>query len=359
MTKKPFSQIAWACFLAGLISTIMVQRIGLKYFYGIIPARFMAIISVTYLVAILVYIFTGLRTTVKAQGQSPALLAFWQDALRYFLALDMMIFGVCKFFKLQFVTPLALLDNPFNTWGDSELMWAFFGHSYPFTLLIGSLEIIGALLLLFKKTRLVAVFFLMPICLNIFFLDVFYNGVATSVYIGIEIIGLTYLLLIEYDRLYKFFFIDKSDLPQFKFKNDMWRNMVKLSVVVITFGLMAINKYPQYYPEINGKYMVKGLIIDNVKQEEPCKADSVLTKVYIDKNDIVLEYNSYRRRFIGNYKYNQATKQITATWRYPGNQHDTLFAKILPGGDAEKKILTGYMGKQTFKVDLHRVNKGI
>jgi hypothetical protein len=359
MTKKTFFQIAFPSFLAGLIWAMVSHRIGLRYFSSwLIPPRFMPVVSLSILIATLLYIFIWLRKAVRTHSDTSSLLAFWQNALRYIIALDITVFGVCKFFHIQFLTPLAILDNPFNSIDNSMLMWAFFGRSYPFTLLIGALEIFGGLMLMFRKTRLIAVIFLLPICLNIFVLDIFYNGVVTSVYIGIEIIGLTYLLLIEYNRLYKFFFVDESDSPQFKFKSAGLRTAVKLSVIIIPAILMAINKPAQYYPDINGKYEVKNLMINNIQQKAP-GVDSILTIVYIDKNDLVLEYNGYKRRFIGSYKYNETTRELEAWFRYPGNHPDNLVAKILPGKDADKKILIGHMGKETFNIDMQRVNKGL
>jgi len=81
--------------------------------------------------------------------------------------------------------------------------------------------------------------------------------------------------------------------------------------------------------------------------------------VFIDHYDLVFEFNNYQRRFIGNYKYDNATGNITAVWHYPAVMHDTLFAKILPGKAADNKILSGRMGKNDFRINLLRVNKGI
>lgn len=358
MTKKSFFQIALACFLAGLISSMSMFRIGLRYFVTLIPPPIQAIVVLIYFLAILLYIAFGIRKMISVRRNPASLLAFWQASLRYFIALDLCVFGIGKFFHIQFNTPLALLDNPFNTFSNDQLMWAFFGHVYAFPFIIGIMQITGSLMLLFRKTRLFGVIFLMPILLNIFLLDFFYNDLGTTIYSGIEIIALIYLLLIEYNRLVKFFFIDRNDLPQFNFKNVIWKDIIRASVIIIPLLLMAINKFPQYYPEINGKYEIKSIIINKIPQSpKPC-ADSVLTRVYIDKNDFVMEYNSYKRRFIGSYQYNKATRQITATWRYPATQHDTLFAKISQGRTSDLKILVGRMGKEAFKIDMLRVNKG-
>ena len=358
MTKKPFFQIALPCLLAGVISAMSLTRIGFRYFSEYVAPSVVSGVGIIYFMAILLYIVIGIRKAIRKPGSSSSLLAFWQGALRYFIALDLCVFGIGKFFHIQFNTPLALLDNPFSTLSDSQLMWAFFGQSYAFTVIIGSIQIIGSAMLLFRKTRLVGVIILMPLLLNICLLDFFYNDAVTTIYSGIEIGGLIYLLLIEYNRLLQFFFIEKSNLPQLNFRNHLWKNTARLSVIVIPLLLMAIVKFPQHYPEINGKYEVKNMIINNTPRSHyPCE-DSILTKVYFDKNDLVFEYNSYQRRFIGSYTYNQITRQVIGTWRYPRNRHDTLFAKILPGKTRDMKILTGKMGKETFNIDMLRINNG-
>lgn len=357
MTTKPFSKIALPYFLTGLISSIMLQRIGLRYFYPLISPPVMNNISIVFLIGVLMYMFFILPKKFRRHPDQSSMLAFWDDALRYFIALDMCVFGVCKFFGLQFNTPLALLDNPFNTLSDSELMWAFFGHSYIYTLLIATVEITGGLLLIFRKTRLLGVFILLPVALNIFFLDVFYNGLVTAVYIAIEIAGLVYLLWIEYPRLVKIF-IGDDDLKRYFFKSNTTRSFIKLSVIVIPFMLMAVVEYPQFYPGINGKYLVKKLTVNGEAVLLP-SVDSVLTKVYIDKNDIVFEYNKHWKRLIGKYTYNEATKQLAATWRFPQSARDTLKAQITPTTVGGKARITGKMGKETLDIELERINNGI
>ena len=77
---------------------------------------------------------------------------------------------------------------------------------------------------------------------------------------------------------------------------------MRVSVILIPLSLMAIFKFPQYYPDINGKYEVTSVLVNNVPQStKPCR-DSILTKIFIDKNDFVLEFNSYQRRQAGNPK---------------------------------------------------------
>ena len=359
MTEKPFYQTTLACFFAGLVSAIVMLRVANWYLMNRVPLPLLAGVAILIFLGILVYISTRLRKAIKDPGKAVTLAAFWQGALRYVIAFDLCSFGIGKFFHFQFNTPMAVLDNPFSSFDDAQLMWSFFGRFFAFTAIIGVMQIIGSLLLLYRRTRLFATIFLLPLLLNILLLDYFYNYTGgVKYYITIETLALFYLLFTEYDRLTDFFFKIQSNVPAIRFKSTLWKNMVRLSVIYIPLLLVVFFFHPaHFYPEINGKYVVKNVLINNIPQNANTCADSVLTKVYIDKEDMILEFNNYQRRFIGRFRYNQPANEIMAVWAYPANRHDTLFAKILPGTTAGMKILAGHMGKQTFKIDMLLVNK--
>ena len=360
MTQKLFYQTTLACFFAGLVSAIVMLRVANWYLMGRVPLPILAGIAIIFFVGIVIYIFTGLRRAIQKPDKALALAAFWQGVLRYVIAFDLCSFGTGKFFHLQFNTPLPVLDNPFSSFDDAQLMWSFFGRFFAFTAIIGAMQIIGSVLLLYRRTRLFATIFLLPLLLNVLLLDYFYNYTGgVKYYITIETLALLYLLFTEYDRLADFFFKVQSSVPAFPFKNALWKNVLRFSVIYVPLLLIALFFRPgHFYPDINGKYEVKRAVINNVPQNTNTCADSVLSKVYIDKEDLILEFNSYQRRFIGRFRYDQAKNEIMAVWAYPANRHDTLFAKILPGKTAEMKILDGHMGKQAFRLDLLRVNNG-
>ena len=358
MKLKSSQKNALACCLAVITSSVVILRISRFGFSFYIPfAMQVGLVALAWLLVAAGYKFVlRKRGEAVADGSSLAL-ALWQGVIRYFLALDLCMFGVQKFFHLQFVVPLGVLDNPFNTLRPDQLMWAFFGHFYAFTVIIACVEIEGALLLLFRKTRLIGVIFLMPVMLNILLLDYFYKpGLAVEIYITIEVVVLIYLLLIEYERLVVFFFVTDSGLPRFQLKANSWKNIMRVSVILIPLSLMAIFKFPQYYPGINGKYEVTSVLVNNVPQStKPCR-DSILTKIFIDKNDFVLEFNSYQRRFIGGYTYNEHSDKINVVWHYPADKHDDLTGEIRPGKTPGMKILTGRMGNQNLKIVMQRVD---
>ncbi|MDP9075786.1 MAG: hypothetical protein M3O71_00030 [Bacteroidota bacterium] len=356
MTKKTFFKNALAGLLAAIISSMVMLRIGHRFVIEFVPYTVQCGIVGLYFLAVIIYLLIWKRKTAIPEFDSQRVLAFWQGIIRYFIALDLCTFALQKFFHLQFALPLGVLDNPFSSLSGEEMIWAFFGHFYAFTVIIGGMQIIGSLMLLFRKTRLLGVIVLLPILLNILLLDWFYDlGIVVNLYITILCLAMVYLLLIEYDRLVEFFFIARSNLPQFEFKNAIGKNLLRASVIFIPLLLLAVYKFPPYYPEINGKYEVKNMLINGKRQNVNTCRDSVLTKIFIDHYDLVFEFDNYQRRFIGNYKYDKATGSIIAVWHYPFNMHDTLFAKILPGKTAGSKILSGRMGIKEFRVDLLQV----
>jgi uncharacterized membrane protein YeaQ/YmgE (transglycosylase-associated protein family) len=357
MTSRSHSQNALACFMAGIVGAIVILRIGRRFVSNWIPFPIQIAIAVLYFLGALIYIFIWKKKAARPEFDSASVLAFWHGVLRYFIALDLCMFGFQKIFHLQFVIPLGVLDNPFSSLSGEEMLWAFFGHFYAFTVIIASLQFIGSFMLLFRKTRLLAVIFLLPLMLNILLLDYFYNlGMVVNIYTTILVIALIYLILLEYDRLVEFFFRAKNNAPALNFKNNLLKNAIRFSIFFIPLLLMAAYKFPKVYPQINGKYEVKRALINNADQKlKPCQ-DSVLTKIFIDDYDFVMEYNNYQKRLIGGYQYNETTRQLQAVWHYPVNMHDTLNVQIVDGKIPGSRILSGRMGKDTIKIDMQKVN---
>jgi hypothetical protein len=268
------------------------------------------------------------------------------------------MFGFQKIFHLQFVIPLGMLDNPFSSLSPDNMMWAFFGHFYSYTVIIAGLQIGGSLLLLFRRTRLLGTVLLLPILLNILLIDYYYNpGIVVDIYITLLALAAIYLLLLDYNRLMEFFFRAKNNLPEFNFKNTWFKNMFRFSVIYIPLLLMAMYKFPPYYREIYGKYEVKSVTINGRLQNHPACNDSTLTKVFIDHTDFVMEYDNYQDRYIGEYTYDQATQQIKVVWHYPATMHDTLFVKVTDGQPGVNKVLLGRMGKNRIAIGMVKVEQ--
>jgi len=98
-------------------------------------------------------------------------LILWQwfhGGIAYYLALTLLIYGFNKIFKWQFFFPEP--NTLFTSIGEMTpdiLFWSSIGSSYSYSLFSGLIEVIPALLLLFKKTRLVGGIMAMMVLLNV------------------------------------------------------------------------------------------------------------------------------------------------------------------------------------------------
>jgi hypothetical protein len=352
MERKPFSPLAWAAFIAAVLGAIVFPRATRVALGEDISPLVLYGVVLIYLLTVLTLTFVWKSKAAKGVIDVINYTAFWQNAVRYTLALDMMMFGFQKFCHQQFYVPLGMLDDPFTAIPNEMLMWAFMGRYHSMVDIIASLEILGGALLLFRKTRLVGAFVLLPMLLNIMLLDLYYLNLLVQVYVAIELLAIIYLILLEYRRLVEFFLNAKGNAPLYNFRRQGIGYAVKTSVIIIPSLALFMHHYPTNYTEITGKYEVKRVFINNIDQTRaPCR-DSVLTHVFIDRYDLVLGYPDYRNKVIGRYRYNPETKQITVAFHYP--MKDTLTATITPG-NGEMKTLVGKMGGKELKVEMERV----
>ena len=208
MSKISFVKKLITCFLAGLIIGEVVLRQGFTYFKTWLPSQAFVVMPMAGAVAGIIYavIWQARKTNY------PATLAFWQGLIRYGVAYDLAEFGWSKICHRQFVMPGSMLDLPYSSFSPADLFWTFFSYSYVFACIIGGLEIVGAMLLLFRRTRLLGVFVLLPILANILLMDIFYD-IGAQVHAGIMMAGVLYFLFIEFNRIREFFFDVTDRLP--------------------------------------------------------------------------------------------------------------------------------------------------
>src|SRR5665213_3931782 len=105
---------------------------------------------------------------------------------------------------------------------------------------MAALQIAGAMLLIFHRTRLVGVFILLPVLANILLMDIFYQiGYSVVVHTSIMMAGILYFLVMEFNRLKQFFFTATNRLPGLHFsKYVKWA--IRLSIIYIPLLLIAM-----------------------------------------------------------------------------------------------------------------------
>jgi hypothetical protein len=117
-------------------------------------------------------------------------------AARWYVFVMIWIYGFGKIMGQQFYRqghlPETIANKTVSALSAFELAWTFFGYSSTYILFIGFSQVLGGILLLWNRSKLLGVAVLLPLLLNIVIVDVVYEvGGAT-------ISALFYLVLLLY-----------------------------------------------------------------------------------------------------------------------------------------------------------------
>lgn len=122
---------------------------------GVSNTAFGTVLFFCYVVAAAVA--TGIWSVLDRRRQSYARLNAWfRYFLRFTLAMTMIRYGAIKVLPTQMASPppLGLLTQRLGDFSRMRLLWLFTGSSPLYESLVGCAELLGALLLLFRRTTL-------------------------------------------------------------------------------------------------------------------------------------------------------------------------------------------------------------
>ncbi|MFP3596663.1 hypothetical protein [Chryseobacterium sp. SIMBA_029] len=147
-----------------------------------------------------------------------------QWSIVIFVSLNMSIYGGAKFTQFG---EISVYTRPLFSYSGMDIMWAFYSYSKSYAIILGIFEIIGSLLFLIPKTRIVGGFVLSSILINIILQDYFYD-----VHRGAMANAITYQILIFivlFMNKEKLIAIIKSLAIDFHFR----RKKIVLNIIVL------------------------------------------------------------------------------------------------------------------------------
>lgn len=126
-------------------------------------------------------VFASIATvvwSVRAKGRPvhPWLQDGLRSAMRMVLATAMLVYGIGKLGESQFRVPgCTTLLEPVGEFTPTELLWCFMGASRPYTVFTGWIEVVGGLLLAFRRTQLVGALWTTGVMTNVVALNICYD----------------------------------------------------------------------------------------------------------------------------------------------------------------------------------------
>jgi hypothetical protein len=162
----------------------------------------------------------------------------FENAISWIVVFAMFIYGGSKMFQFDGASEI---DKTVSEMTGMELMWAFYGYSKSYAIILGLLEIIGGTLILMKRTRIIGCLLTSTILVNVILQDIFFE-----VHLGALKAAILYQLLIliilwlNKDKVIQsikaLINFNESQQPKYKF-------IIKLLIAFICFLLLRIIEY--------------------------------------------------------------------------------------------------------------------
>ncbi|MDB4533937.1 hypothetical protein N9242_03625, partial [Vicingaceae bacterium] len=170
--------------------------------------------------------------------------------LRYVLAFTMLGYGLAKLGTVYNQFPEPDVTRLSKTYGDSSpmgLVWTFMGSSRAYTTFAGLGEVVGALLLIWRRTTTIGAMVVFGVMLNIMMLNFCYD-VPVKQYSAHLLCMALYLLLPEANRLANVLFwnrpTEEVELgPPYTNSITIWiQRGIKAAVIILGIGLPVYSK---------------------------------------------------------------------------------------------------------------------
>ncbi|AXY76528.1 hypothetical protein D3H65_22125 [Paraflavitalea soli] len=267
-------------------------------------------------------------------------LYYWLTVMvRYYAAFTMLTYGFVKVFKLQFPSPsLNRLIQPYGDSSPMGLAWTFMGYSKGYNYFTGFAEVLGGLLLLFRRTATAGAIVTVLVMGNVMAMNYSFD-IPVKLLSTTVVVMCLFLLGKDMVRLINFFILNKpaeAGKTAAPFIRKKWLRISLLSFKVLLVGYTLVMV-------VYGSYSALGQYGDAAPK--PPLYGIYDVKTFIRNNDTIppLKTDATRwNRLVVNYQGNAMLKMITDSTEWIAFEPDTVAKKIIVYEDTAHKAAFTY-----------------
>jgi hypothetical protein len=264
-------------------------------------------------------------------------------ALRFMLCAILIGYGMAKLMPMQF-PPLWLgrYDVALGEMSPMGLLWTFMGHSQAYTFFAGLAEVVGAVLLLSRRTYVIGALILIAVMTNVVLLNLCYD-VPVKLF-SLQLLALLVVVIAPQARRVAAALLGypAREAPvrvRGSFASERVRRALKL-VLIIMIGLHAYRYFVMRKTiarwrapsALHGVWRAERVMIDGVERAPLLTDDALWRKVTFDETGMWIRFATDRRErarveidpkahTIVVIRVNGVWRQ---TWRYQRPDHDHL-----------------------------------
>jgi len=209
-----------------------------------------------FLFAVLALITALIWSVADRKRKSYHQLLYWIIFyVRMYLGLTIIKYGFEKIFKTQFPFPFNNLNETYGESSPMRLLWTFMGYSTAFNVFTGSVEIIGGLLLLFKKSATPGALICITVLSNVVVMN-FCFDVPVKLFSANLLLMAFFITVPDINRLINFFLRNRA-VPAINFQPEFTKYRTQAIWDTVKFTLMALVIYTNSMQVLN-KYSISG-----------------------------------------------------------------------------------------------------
>lgn len=221
---------------------------------------------------------------------------------RYYVAMIMLSYGFAKLHDGQFpANTIGRLEERVGDMSPMGVVWTMMGASTGYTFVSGLLEVIGGLLLLFRRTKTFGALFSMTVMINVALLNFFYD-VPVKIFSSHIVLFCFFIVSGDAIALYRFFILHQPSQLRFQKRtfDKKWKRITLTAFkwLVMAFFISSSSSALFYTPPavpMEGAYTINQYIINN--QEIPCNDSMGWKKILISypgRTNIILNNDSIK-----------------------------------------------------------------
>lgn len=160
--------------------------------------------------------------------------------IRYSLALIAIGYGMDKVFALQMPFPLmSQLATPLGDLLPMRFSWLFIGYSTPYQVFSGVMEVLVAVLLLYRRTATLGTLIATAVFINVMMLNLCYDIPVKLFSMNLVLLCL-YLLANEYRRIACFFVLNKPAASCSVYDYPLTKKWMRITRIIIKICILLL-----------------------------------------------------------------------------------------------------------------------
>lgn len=239
--------------------------------------------------------------------------------IRYHVALTLILYGLSKVLVLQFgQLDLLTLENKIGSMTGMQFLWKFMSYSEFYTQVTGYIEVIGGLLLLFRRTTFLGAMISLVAMANVVIIDIGYD-VSVKMFAIHLLLMVIVLLGYNAQRIIQFFVLNQTMIQSVKYQSLIPVKYKKVqyilkAAIILYFVISQFNfqnkrldrrQATNEAPSLSSVYFVKNQTINgtNVDARENAFSESAKWEsIFINgssylKNSMVIQNVKGNRRY--------------------------------------------------------------